>query len=132
MGNGHGGRRQGAGKPKGYKHAKTLEKEEARALLRKMVFEQMTPLVQAQIDNAKGLKYLIVRNKATGKFEKVTETMAKLKVGQDSDREVVEVWEKDPSVHAFTDLMNRAIDKPIEPMVDVNLSGKLEIGWKGE
>jgi hypothetical protein len=30
--------------------------------------------------------------------------------------EVIEVWEKDPSVQAFTDLMNRTIDKPIEQM----------------
>lgn len=29
-------------------------------------------------------------------------------------RDVVIVWEKDPSVQAFTDLLNRAIDKPIE------------------
>jgi hypothetical protein len=28
--------------------------------------------------------------------------------------ETVEVWEKDPSVHAFADLMNRTIDKPSE------------------
>jgi|SRR6516164_9756486 hypothetical protein len=28
--------------------------------------------------------------------------------------ETLEVWEKDPSVHAFADLMNRTIDKPAE------------------
>ena len=28
--------------------------------------------------------------------------------------ETLEVWEKDPSVHAFADLMNRTIDKPSE------------------
>ena len=31
-----------------------------------------------------------------------------------STEEIIEVWEKDPSVQAFTDLMNRTLDKPAE------------------
>ena len=58
-----------------------------------------------------------------GKFVRVTEAMAKVRSGHVShDEEIVEVWEKDPSVQAFTDLMNRALDKPKEQALDVNVT----------
>lgn len=105
-----GGTRPGAGRKKG---PQALEKEAMRALLRQKVYEEMGPLVEAQIANARGIKYLVVRDKKTGKFLRVAEdAAATLK----ADEEIIEVWEKDPSVHAFTDLMNRAIDKPVEQM----------------
>jgi hypothetical protein len=105
--------------PKGYKTRKTLEKEACRDALRQIVLQRMERLLDAQLTNAEGLKYLVTRDKKTGKFIRVTEAMAKAKLG-DSE-EIIEVWEKDPSVPAFTDLMNRALDKPAE---HVELSGK--------
>jgi hypothetical protein len=83
----------------------------------------MAPLLAAQLQNAKGIKYLVVRDKRGGKFVRVTEAMAKAKQG--SEEEIIEVWEKDPSVQAFTDLMNRALDKPAEQVqtIDLNVSG---------
>jgi hypothetical protein len=106
-----GGARPGAGKPKGYKHQGTLEKEEARKLLRARVFAQLAPMIDAQIENAKGLKYLVVRDKKTGKFLRVTEAMAKEKQQQSDREEVIEVWEKDPAIHAFDALVSQAIGK---------------------
>jgi hypothetical protein len=108
-----GGARPGAGRPKGSKEPKTLEKEAAREALRQMVFAQQRPLVEAQIANALGIKYLVVREKS-GKFVRVTESMAKVKLGP--GEEIIEVWEKDPSVHAFQDLMDRAIGKPSDKL----------------
>jgi hypothetical protein len=32
--------------------------------------------------------------------------------------EVGEIWTRDPDTNAFTDLMNRALDKPTEPAID--------------
>lgn len=90
-----------------------------------MVTAQMAPLVEAQIANAKGIKFLMVREKETGKFKRVSETMAK---GLNPDEEIIEVWEKDPSVQAFTDLMNRALDKPTEQVnvdANVNITGNV-------
>jgi hypothetical protein len=46
-----------------------------------------------------------------------------------NDLEIIEVWEKDPSVQAFTDLMNRTIDKPVE-QVQADVSGALVIRWQ--
>ena len=39
--------------------------------------------------------------------------------------EIIEVWEKDPSIHAFSDLMNRALDKPKEQVLEVNIQGDI-------
>lgn len=115
------GEKRAGGRPKGSKGTKTLEKEEARRLLRELVIRDLQPLVEAQKANAMGIKYLVVRDK-TGKFIRVGEAMAKLA----TDESVVEVWEKDPSVQAFTDLLNRTLDKPTEH-VEMEHSGEVTV-----
>lgn len=119
------------GRPKGRLNDATIDKALAREALRKIVMEHMADMTEAQIANAKGLKYLIVRERNSGKFLRVTESMAKAKHGE--NEEIIEVWEKDPSVQAFTDLMNRALDKPAD---HVELSGAnkgpIEFRWKGD
>lgn len=117
-----GGRRAGSGRKKGQA---TLDKEAARELVRQMVYADLAPLLAAQLANAKGLKYLVIRDKKTGKFLRVTEGMARArsKDGLKPDEEVIEVWEKDPSVQAFTDLLNRALDKPKEQELEVKVTG---------
>ncbi len=64
-----------------------------------------------------------MREKKGGKFLRVTESMAHAKLGK--GEEIVEVWEKDPSVHAFTDLMNRALDKPKEQVLELNVKSDI-------
>jgi hypothetical protein len=122
-----GGKRAGAGKPKGTKNRATISKEQAREALRQIVLEQMRELVDSQLANAKGIKYLVVREKS-GKFVRVTEAMARAKATD--SQEIIEVWEKDPSVQAFTDLMNRALDKPAEQEQQVSVTGGIELSWK--
>ena len=100
------------------KHQATIDKALMREELRRIVCAEMAPMTAAQIANAKGIKYLVTRHKNSGKFIRVTEAMAKVKLGD--DEEIIEVWEKDPSVQAYTDLMNRALDKPAE---QVQLTG---------
>jgi hypothetical protein len=85
----------------------------------------LEPLIDAQIANALGLKYLVVRDRKTCKFVRVTEAMARLTLGE--DEEIIEVWEKDPNVQAFTDLMNRALDKPNEQPQDINLTDHVRV-----
>lgn len=114
---GHGGARPGGGKPKGMRWPSSIRKEKARALVARLVEKELRELVQAQVANAKGIKYMVVRNKRSGKFVRVTEAMARSlgeRGAEDSEDEIIEIWEKDPSVQAFTDLLNRAIDKPAE------------------
>jgi hypothetical protein len=123
---GHGGKRAGAGKPKGSLATQTIEKMAAREALRQIVLRDLEPLVAAQKAQALGLKYLVTRG-SDGKFVKVTEAMA----GKLTGDEIIEVWEKEPSTAAFTDLMNRALDKPKEQEQDVNVKGDFTFGWKG-
>ena len=116
-----GGKRPGAGKPKGYRHAKSptvLEKEAARELARQLIVARLRPLIEAQLAHAEGLKYLVTRDKKTGKFIRVGPAMA-----SQANEETIEVWEKDPCVPAFTDLLNRALDKPKEQALEVQITG---------
>ena len=66
-----------------------------------------------------------MRDTKTGKFLRVTAPMAKAKLGE--DEEIIEVWEKDPSVQAFTDLLNRALDKPKEQGQEIKLTGSEDL-----
>ena len=116
----HGGRRKGAGKPKGTQTQETLDKIAAREFVRQRVTAALGPLLDAHLANALGIKYLVTRHKTTGKFMRVTEAMARLKRGK--DEEIIEVWEKDPSVHAFTYLLDRALDRPKEQEIDINVT----------
>lgn len=126
-----GGRRPGAGRPKGSKSKSTLDKEAAREVLRQMVKAELGPMVEAQIANAKGIKYLVARQRKGGKFVRLTESLMKAILdGSDTVHEMFEVWEKDPSILAFTDLMNRTIDQPAKPVEEVKHSGGLEVRWQ--
>lgn len=119
------------GRPKGSKSKATLSKELAREAVRQKVMEHLDPLLEAQIAHAQGLKYLVARHKTTGKFERLTEADTKrILAGGESDHAIIEVWEKDPSVQAFTDLMNRAIDKPAEQAQAHQVEGELTIKWQ--
>jgi hypothetical protein len=114
----------GSGKPKGYKAPQTLTKLAARDFLRDKVIAAMEPMIAAQIASALGISFLMVREKTTGKFLRVGKGAAEK---LNPDEEIVEVWEKEPSVQAFTDLMNRALDKPKEQEIEVAHSGGITI-----
>lgn len=126
-----GGKRTGAGRPAGSPNIATLKKSEAQDALRQIVLEHMRDMADAQIASAKGIKYLVTRNAKTGKFERVSQEQmdALLTAGSEEALERIEVWDKDPSTPAFTDLMNRALGKPAE---NVALSGELELNGKLE
>lgn len=125
----NGGKRPGAGRPKGSKNQATLTKEAAREALRQIVLQHMSDLVGSQIAAAKGIKYLVARNRVSGKFVRVTErAMKAILAGKgDAELEAIEVWQKDPSTQAFTDLMNRAVDKPKEQEQEIKLTGELTV-----
>lgn len=127
----NGGARPNSGPAKGTKYAVTITKEVARDALRQIVLREMDALTAAQIRHAKGLSYLVGRDK-TGKFKKLTSDEADKALSGASEYTMVEVWEKDPSVQAFTDLMNRALDKPKEQEQEVIHSGGLHLRWKDD
>jgi hypothetical protein len=117
-----GGKRPGAGRPVGAKDG-LLSKPEAREAVRQMITPHIQPMIDAQVANAKGLAYLVIRDKASGKFIRFAGDKDKLKPSE----ETLEIWAKDPSVASFTDLLNRAIDKPKEQPQEVQHTGSIDI-----
>ncbi len=132
----HGGKRSGSGLKKGQKIGphkatvlETIDKALKREELRRLVAASLEPMVRAQVANAVGLKYLVTRDKKSGKFIRVTEAMAKAKLGDDS--EIIEVWEKDPSVQAFSYLLDQTIDAPPKSVAVTGPDGTpLVVKWQ--
>jgi hypothetical protein len=111
------------GRPKGTRGKGTLDKIEARNHIRQRVSAELDELLDAQIANAEGIKYLVTRDKHTGKFIRVGAAMASM-----SNEETIEVWEKDPNVAAFAYLLNQAFDKPAEQPIEVDVRSEVEAG----
>jgi len=98
--------------------------------LREIVAKHWDAMIEAQVKNSMGIRYLVSRDKKTGKFTKLTEEEAKTRLTSESE-EVIEVWDERPNVQAFTDLANRHIDKPTES-VQSEIKGDITIKWQGE
>jgi hypothetical protein len=94
-----------------------------------MVIKNLAPMVEAQMSNARGLKYLAYRDRANGKWMRVTpELLDTLPEGA-----IVEVFAKEPCVPAFADLLNRTLDRPAEHVEVSGADGSpLVIRWQGE
>jgi rhamnose utilization protein RhaD (predicted bifunctional aldolase and dehydrogenase) len=117
------------GRPKGSKTQRTLDKLAARELVRQKVTQALEPMVRAQIAHATGIGHLYTRDK-NGKYTKI-ENQARVDELLATGEAEKDYWifTKDPSVQAFTDLLNRALDKPAESM-NVEHTGGVEITWK--
>ena len=113
------GEKRAGGRPKGSKDPHTLTKELAREALRQLVTAEIGPMTKAQIANAKGINFLVVREIKTGKFVKRVVDDGDLVI-QD-DKEVVEVWAKDPSAQAYAYLLDQAIDKAKNPVQEIEV-----------
>lgn len=100
------------GLPKGYKFQKTLEKEAARTHLRKKVFAELDPILDAQIAHAKGVSYMVLRH-SDGTFTRATDE-TQLDAALASGAQAFQIFTQAPNVQASADLLNRALDKPAE------------------
>jgi hypothetical protein len=110
---------------KGQKHHATLEKEAAREHLLRRVVAEIDGILDAQIAASKGLKFLVLRDRTTGKFIRLAE--AKARKLAEKDYELVEVWERLPSTAASADLLNRALDKPKEQPLEHHVQGEITL-----
>jgi hypothetical protein len=122
----HGGPRPGAGRRPGSKSQKKLDKEVAREEARKLITASLRPMIEAQIAHAMGIGHLYRRDK-TGRFTRVEDQAAiddVLATGGEGKH--YWIFAKDPSVQAFTDLMNRALDKPKEQPFDLKVTNEEE------
>lgn len=103
---------RGGAHNKGRKIPKTIEKELERELVRQQVIAAREKMVRAQIEHACGISYIVLRHE-DGTYTRATDEVmldAALKAGAAQ----FEIFTQAPNVQAFTDLMNRALDKPAE------------------
>jgi hypothetical protein len=112
-------RRAGPGLPKGFKFSATLKKEETREIVREMITAQMGPMIRSQVQHAIGIQHCFLRRE-DGTFERSDDPDKILAALNSGDETSYYIFTKDPSVQAFTDLMNRAIDKPKEQPQELN------------
>ena len=96
-----------------------------------MVAAAQDEMVPAQIEAAKGIKYLVAREKKSGKFKHLTKEQAEAILrGQDTEHTIVEEWEKPPSTHAWADLADRVLGKA-KNTVEMDVQ-PITISWLGE
>lgn len=121
-----GGARPGAGRKPGGKNASTISKEQARDALRAIILQEMHAMTRSQVHAAIGINHFMLRDKATGQWKRLTnwrEIEAALNDPDAIDGSTYWIYTKDPSTQAYTDLMNRALDKPKEQEVELHVSG---------
>lgn len=114
-----GGRRPGAGKPKGYKHEKTLDKLEMLNLFRQRVKQEFGPLLDAQMAAAQGVSHMMARDKS-GKWIQVTDPEIMAKV-LNSGETFYKIHAQNPDVRALKDIFDRLWGTPTQ---SVEVSGK--------
>src|SRR5215831_2041258 len=125
-----GGFRPGSGRPLGSREPHSLAKDQAREYVRQLITAKLEPLIQAAMNNALGLNHLMLRNPKTGEFTRVTGDAKQIDKALKS-KSAFWIYTKDPNVQAFTDLLNRAIDKPAEHVSIAGADGgPLVIRWQ--
>jgi len=119
------------GRPKGSKTKTTLDKEAAREYVRQRVTTELGPLIDAQLQNAKGLAHFFLRDEKTRQFVRITDPKQieiALNMGEGGEEgKYYWIHTKDPSIQAFTDLLNRALDKPKEQEQAIHVTGEVEL-----
>ena len=131
MANGHGGKRPGSGRKKGYRFPSTLNKEAARQAALGLVLQHLEAMLSAQIENAKGVHYATIRT-PQGTYVRATDTK-QIDAAISCGGEMFKLYTKEPSPASFQALWDRTLDKPIERTeVSGKDGGPLEIKWKGE
>ena len=104
------------GKPKGYKHPQTLkrlvDKEEQRERARQIFREHFEPILQAQVEHAKGVGYMVLRS-PDGTYTRATD-VKQIDAALAAGASTFKLFTQAPNTQAFMALWDRTLDKPIE------------------
>ncbi len=121
-----GGKRPGAGGVKGRRWASTMEKALVREETRKYIQQHIPAMLRSQIAHAIGIGHLFTRDK-NGKFTRI-EDEAEVERLLTEGEEDTDYWifAKDPSVQAFSVLLDRTLDQAPKP-VDLKVTGELTV-----
>ncbi len=111
------------GRPNGTSPS-TIDKAAMREELRAIVRPHLEPMTLAQIGAAKGLNVAVVR-RSDGTFRRIDSPEAFDAAVDAGER--IDITTLQPSTAAFTDLMNRTLDKPQEPPQELAITGELSL-----
>ena len=111
---------RGRGPKPGTKYAPTIAKEAAREVTRQLITAHIEPMIKAQVAAAQGLTVAVIR-RSDGTFRRIDSPEMLDQALADGETKI-DIHTLAPSTPAFTDLMNRALDKPKEQAQDVNLT----------
>jgi hypothetical protein len=94
------------------------------------ISEHLGEFLNAMAANVVGIKHMMMRDPKTGKFERVTGDAKQIDKALKT-KTAFWIYTKDPNVQAFTDLLNRVIDKPAEHIQVAGADGgPLVIRWQ--
>lgn len=109
----NGGARPGAGRKKGGFNESTLRKQAIRERILARFEADADDIYEAQRAQALGTKFLVARDRKTGKFIPVNEEQTRLLL-ESGQADTLEIWDRPPSTQAAQFLADRAIDRPTE------------------
>lgn len=128
-----GGARPGAGRKKGGKNKATISAAEEKAINREVIREHIRQhipeLIRAQIENAVGVNYLVIRDK-NGSYVEAT-NQGQVKAALAAGGEAFRVYTRQPNSASASMLLAYAADKPVEPVeVSGQDGGAIVVRWK--
>lgn len=121
MAHGHGGKRPGTGgSEKGRRWSSTWEKALVREETRKLIQQHLPAMIRSQVAHAIGIGHLFTRDDK-GKFTRIVDEAEMERLLTEGTQEIdYWIFAKDPSVQAFSELLNRTLDQAPKP---IELSG---------
>lgn len=122
-----GGKRPNSGPKKGAKYKPTLQKEQARELLRTLLTKKLEPVAEALVSRACGVRYFVTRDKKTGKYNIVTNPEQVVAALNGEDDQGGEFYTDKPDTAAIKELFDRTVDKSKDQPQEINLSGSVEL-----
>lgn len=126
-----GGSRPGAGTKLGKRWSATMEKALVREETRKYIQQHMPAMLRSQIAHAIGIGHVYTRD-PKGKFTRIVdEAQMERLLSEGTQDEDYWIFAKDPSVHAFSVLLDRTLDQAPKHVEVTGADGApLEVRWK--
>lgn len=101
------------GRPVGSLNPSTIKKLAIRNRFLERFEADADKIYDAQLASTLGTKFLVARDRKSGKFIPVNEEQTKVLI-ESGQADTLEIWERPPSASAFTALSDRSIDRPTE------------------
>ena len=102
----------GKGRKTGSKNKTTVEREQGLDVIKDLVLRELGPMTEAQIAQAKGVKYMILRQ-PNGSYARATD-VKQIDVACAIGAEAFEVFTAAPDTQAFRTLTEQSFGRPVQ------------------